>query len=208
MTGLSLPTFAASTILVMGDSLSASYGMQQEQGWVSLLQQRLNDQGYSYRVANASISGETSSGGLSRIKQELAYHKPDIVMIALGANDGLRGLPLMTMRQNLGQIIQHVQSHQARILLIGMQLPPNYGYTYNAHFRQVFIELAQEFNTALLSFLLQDVGEHRELFQADGLHPTAQAQPVILQNVWQKLLPLLQKQNPTGSQSSRSDNKK
>ena len=196
MTGLSLPTFAVSTILVMGDSLSASYGMQQEQGWVSLLQQRLNDQGYPYQVVNASISGETTSGGLSRIEQELKRHEPGIVIIALGANDGLRGLSLQAMKQNLSQMITFAKECQATVLLAGMQLPPNYGPAYNGRFYQVYSDLAQQFNTTLLPFLLQGVGEHWELFQDDGFHPNARAQPVILQNVWQKLLPLLQGQYP------------
>ncbi len=182
---------AAPVILVMGDSLSAAYGIEQREGWVHLLQQRLQAQGYPHRVANASISGETSSGGLTRIGPELEKHRPAIVIIALGANDGLRGLSLKAMRHNLGSMIERARAQDARVLLIGMQLPPNYGPAYNRRFRQIFSELAREHDTALLPFLLEGVAERRELFLEDGLHPNAKAQPLILERVWRVLEDLL-----------------
>ncbi len=182
---------AAPVILVMGDSLSAAWGIEPREGWVHLLQQRLQAQGYPHRVVNASISGETSSGGLARIGPELEKHGPAIVIIALGANDGLRGLPLGVMKRNLGGMIARAQAQGARVLLIGMRLPPNYGPAYDNRFRQVFTELAREHDTALLPFLLEGVAERRELFLEDGLHPNAKAQPLILERVWRVLEDLL-----------------
>ena len=196
LTGFSALGFAQSdqpspTILVLGDSLSAAYGIDRSDGWVALLQQRLRAQGYPHRVVNASISGETTRGALTRIDRELATHRPGIVLIALGANDGLRGLPLNIMRDNLGTMIEKSQSQNVKILLIGMQLPPNYGPMYTKAFHDSYFTVAQRYRVTHIPFLLSGVGQHKALFQRDGLHPTAQAQPVILDNVWPLLLQLL-----------------
>ncbi len=175
----------------MGDSLSAAYGIEQRAGWVNLLQQRLVSQGYPYRVVNASISGETSSGGLTRIGPELEKHRPAVVIIALGANDGLRGLSLKALKRNLGSMIERAQAKDVRVLLVGMQLPPNYGPAYNRQFRKIFRELAREYDTALLPFLLEGIAERRGLFLADTFHPNTEAQPLILELVWGALDGLL-----------------
>lgn len=185
--GFSALSSAAPKILVMGDSLSAAYGMKREAGWVNLLQQRLSDRGYPYQVINASISGETTRGGLTRIGGILARHRPTIVIIALGANDGLRGLSLKAMKENLSGMVKQAQVDKTKLLLIGMQLPPNYGPAYNRRFQQTFSELAEQFDTALLPFLLQGVAQQRELFLSDGIHPTMEAQPLILDLVWEAL---------------------
>ena len=175
----------------MGDSLSAAFGLQREQGWVALLQTRLQQRDYDYQVINASISGETSAGGVTRLPALLNSYHPAIVILALGANDGLRGLPLDVMQVNLEQMIQQSKAQGARVLLIGMQLPPNYGPAYSKLFQTTYDKLAQANEIALLPFLLEGIGENRTLFQQDGLHPTAAAQPTILQNVWEKLEKLL-----------------
>ncbi len=175
----------------MGDSLSANHGIQEKEGWVHLLQQRIQTQGYPHQLINASISGETTSGGATRIKSLLNRYNPAIVIIALGANDGLRGLSLQAMQRNLAAMIEASQAHSAQVLLIGMKLPPNYGPAYNQHFETVFRQLAQQFNAPLMPFLLEEVGERKELFQRDGLHPGVQAQAIISDNVWQYLVPLL-----------------
>ncbi|MDO9188832.1 MAG: arylesterase [Sulfurimicrobium sp.] len=185
--------WAGQTILVFGDSLSANYGIAAEAGWVSLLQQRLDRKQHGHRIINASISGETTAGGASRIRAALDTHQPDIVIIELGANDGLRGLSLETTRQNLDSIMHACRTHKARILLIGMRLPPNYGPAYAEGFAALFPALAKKHRTALLPFLLDGIADRREWFQADNLHPTAAAQPAILENVWAKLKPLLSK---------------
>jgi acyl-CoA thioesterase-1 len=185
---------AAATILILGDSLSAGYGLDQNDGWVALLQQRLAQGRYPYQTVNASISGETTSGGLSRLPAELERHRPAIVVLELGGNDGLRGLPLAQMRQNLADMIARCQARQARVVLAGMQLPPNYGGAYIRGFEQVYAGLAAEHRVTLIPFLLAGLGEDRADFQADGIHPTREAQPVILDNVWKYLQPLLQRQ--------------
>ena len=184
------PAFAARTILVMGDSLSAGYGIRPEQSWPSLLARRLQEKGFDYSVANLSISGETTAGGRSRLAPALQQHKPAIVVIALGANDGLRGLPLAQMRENLAAMIDASRAAGARVLLAGMRLPPNYG-PYAGEFQASFANVARARKTPLLEFLLAPVAAHPELFQADNLHPTADAQPMILDHVWPALLPLL-----------------
>ena len=189
--GFSTLGSAAPRVLVIGDSLSAAFGIEQHTGWVQLLQQRLRNRGYPHQVVNASISGETSSGGLVRIGEVLRQHKPAIVIIALGINDGLRGLSLSTMKQNLGSMVKQAQAVEAQVLLIGMQLPPNYGPVYNRRFQQIFSQLAEQFDTAFLPFLLQGIGEERALFLSDGLHPNAEAQPLILDTVWKALRRLL-----------------
>ena len=188
---LPLTAWAGGTILVYGDSLSAAYGLSQDAGWATLLQARLKQKGMDYTVANASISGETTSGGAARIAQALKAHQPKVVIVALGANDGLRGLPLAQMRANLAKIVRASRTARSRVLLVGMRLPPNYGDTYTRQYAQVYIDLAREYKTALAPFLLEGVTERRELFQSDNMHPTAEAQPLLLDNVWKALAPLL-----------------
>lgn len=192
---LASPALAAQphVILVMGDSLSAGYGIDPAQGWVSLLQQRLKAQGYDYTVVNASVSGETSGGGLTRFPQALASAKPGIVILELGANDGLRGLPVQGMRDDLAKMISSAQAAGAKVLLVGMLMPPNYGAPYTQAFAATFPELAKQYKLPLVPFLLSGVADHRESLQADGLHPQAKAEPKVLDNVWPFLKPLLHK---------------
>lgn len=180
---------AQQTILVFGDSLSAGYGIPRESAWATLLQQELRRTHPQYKVVNASISGETTSGGRQRINHALREHKPAIVILELGANDGLRGTPLNITEANLAYIIRRCQSAHARVLLAGMQLPPNYGPDYTTRFRKLYPKLAQRYHVSLLPFLLEGVRDDQ--FQADNLHPVAQAQPHILQNVLRELRPLL-----------------
>jgi acyl-CoA thioesterase-1 len=182
---------AAGTILVYGDSLSAAYGIGQKEGWVTLLEERLKQRRFNYSVANASISGETTSGGASRIDGTLVRFKPDVVIIALGANDGLRGLPVAEMKANLAQIVRAAQAHKAKVLVAGMRMPPNYGPTYNQEFQQAFAQVAKEAKAAYVPFLLDGMADKRELFLSDQMHPSAQAQPIILDTVWKGLEPLL-----------------
>jgi acyl-CoA thioesterase-1 len=183
------------TILAFGDSLSAAYGIRPEQGWVALLAQRLPAQGYGYQIVNASVSGETSAGGLERLPRALALHRPVIVILELGANDGLRGLPVAAMRDNLARMLQLAQAAGARVLLIGIRIPPNYGPRYSEDFARVFPELAQQFHVRLLPFLLKDVALDPARMQEDGMHPNAAGEPAVLENVWPYLKPLLDK-NP------------
>lgn len=185
---------AGPAILVYGDSLSAAYGISQKDGWGTLLQERLKQRRLDYTVVNASISGETSSGGASRIAGALAQHQPAIVIVELGGNDGLRGLPLKQMRENLAYILRVAQRAGARVLLAGMKLPPNYGPQYTRDFEAVFVTLAREYRTALVPFVLEGVAGNRELFLDDNLHPTAQAQAIILETVWNALRPMLKQQ--------------
>ena len=182
---------ANQTILVLGDSLSASYGLAQESGWVSLLQQRLQQEKQTYRVVNASISGETTSGGLYRINALLAQHQPKIVILELGANDGLRGLSLASTRNNLESMIQRAKKSGAKILLLGMRIPPNYGATYTEQFHQLYEILAKKYLIQRQPFFLAPIAGQREYFQADGLHPTAAAQTLLLDGVWIILQPML-----------------
>lgn len=181
---------AARTVLVLGDSLSAGYGIRQDAAWPALLAQRLQQRNLEYSVVNASISGETSSGGLSRIGPLLERHAPAVVIIALGSNDGLRGLPLPTLRDNLAAMATAAQKRKARVLIVGQRLPPNYG-PYAEQFHAVFGDVARARKAALVDFLLDGVATEPALFQADRLHPTAEAQPRLLDNVWQGLAPLL-----------------
>ncbi|MCL2524030.1 MAG: arylesterase [Betaproteobacteria bacterium] len=183
-------TLAAKTILVVGDSLSAGYGLRPEQAWPSLLAGRLAERRLDYSVANISISGETTAGGRSRLASALRQHKPALVVIALGANDGLRGLALDQMRGNLDAMIAAAQQAGARVLLAGMRLPPNYG-PYAEQFQAVFADLARARKTVLLPFLLEPLASRPELFLPDNLHPSAAAQPLILDHVWTALAPLL-----------------
>ena len=181
---------AGSRLLVIGDSLSAGYGLRPEQAWPSLLASRLTREHRDYTVANLSISGETSAGGRSRLAAALREHKPAVVIIELGANDGLRGLPLTQMRDNLEAMITTSQAAGARVLLIGMRLPPNYG-PYADDFARSYRELASTKRVALLDFLLEPIAGRSDAFQSDNLHPTAAVQPLILDHVWKALLPLL-----------------
>ena len=184
--------FAAAHILVFGDSLSAGYGIRQDAAWPSLLEKRLRENRFDYSVANASISGETTSGGRVRLAGVLDKESPDIVIIALGSNDGLRGLPVAAMRDNLLAMTDSAQKKKARVLIVGQRLPPNYG-PYATQFHAVFGEVAKAKKTAYVDFLLDGVALTPELFQADNLHPTAAAQPRLLDNVWRGLEPLLRK---------------
>ena len=182
------------TILVFGDSLSASYGLPQGQGWVALLEAKLAQNQASkttYKVVNASISGETTSGGLARFSTALTTHKPNIVILELGANDGLRGLPIAEMQANLNQMIAQAKTAKAKVLLIGMKIPPNYGLKYTKNFSALYTNLAKQHNIAFVPFLLEGVAGKPELIQADGLHPLAVAQPALLGNVWAQLKGLL-----------------
>ena len=176
---------------MLGDSLSAAYGIAADRGWVALLGERLARERPDYRVVNASISGETSAGGRARVAAELSRHQPAVLIVELGANDGLRGLSPAQMKHNLSAIIAAAQKAGARVLLVGMKLPPNYGPEYTRRFESAFAELQQRYRTAWLPFLLEGFAERRELFQGDNIHPTEEAQPLILANVWSKLAPLL-----------------
>ena len=182
---------ATQTILVFGDSLSAGYGIQQNQSWVNLLQARLSQQKLPYQVVNASISGETTSGGLARFSEMLATHKPSIVLLELGANDGLRGLPIAAMQTNLNKMIAQAKTVKAKVLLIGMKIPPNYGLKYRRDFSASYEILAKQHKIKLVPFLLDGVAGNPSLVQEDGLHPTAAAQPQLLNNVWAQLKDLL-----------------
>jgi len=184
---------AAKTILVMGDSLSAAYGLAAKDGWVALLADRLRRERVDYSVVNGSISGETTAGGASRIDRMIKEHGPSVVVIALGANDGLRGLPVGQMKANLDRMIGNAQSIGARVLLVGMRLPPNYGPKYTEDFAAAFGDLARTRKTALLPFLLAPIATEGRYFQPDNLHPTAAAQPLLLDLVWKELAPLLRR---------------
>ena len=181
---------AQPTILVMGDSLSAGYGINVEQGWVYLMQQDLAKKQLA-KVVNASVSGETTSGGLTRLPTLLITHKPNIVIIELGGNDGLRGQPLKIMQENLQTMINASQTAGAKVVLAGMQIPTNYGPRYTKEFKKIYPALAEKNKTSLIPFLLEDVAGHSELIQKDGIHPTADAQPTIVKNVLPALLPLI-----------------
>lgn len=182
---------AAPTLLVLGDSLSAAYGIPREAGWVHLLSQRLREKKFPHQVVNASVSGETSAGGLTRLPALLATHRPRLLILALGANDGLRGLPPQQTARNLENIIALTKKQGGKVLLVGMRLPPNYGASYAGKFQAVFREVAINRKVPLVPFLLEGIATQSERFQADGLHPTAQAQPQLLETVWRGLAPLL-----------------
>jgi len=182
---------AERSILVFGDSISAAYGMAQNRGWVALLGERLKRERPDYSVVNASVSGETTSGGLARIEAALAKHKPALVIIELGGNDGLRGLPVAEMKKNLAAIIERAQKAGARVLLLGMQMPPNYGPHYTQAFAAAFDELAKRYRTPLVPSLLEGFGENYALFQPDRIHPTEEAQPLMVERVWKTLQPML-----------------
>jgi acyl-CoA thioesterase-1 len=188
---------APRTILVFGDSLSAAHGLRPEQGWVALLGQRLESQGYGYQIANASVSGETSGGGAERLPRALQLHHPGIVVLELGANDGLRGLPVTAMRDNLVHMVQLARAAGARVLLVGIRIPPNYGPRYTEEFARVFPEIAAQYHLPLVPFLLQKVALNPALMQEDGMHPNAQGEPPVLDTLWPYLKPMLDK-NPDG----------
>ena len=180
-------------ILVFGDSLSAAHGIAVADGWVSLLSKRLKTQAYPYQVINESISGETSSGGLVRFPKALTTHRPSVVILELGANDGLRALNLQEMRHNLSKMIELSQQAEAKVLLLGMKIPPNYGKTYTEEFSQSFQQLAVKYQVAVVPFFLEGVAGHPSLVLSDGIHPTASAQGQLLDTVWEKLPSLLEK---------------
>ena len=183
----------APVILVVGDSISAAYGIEIQSGWVQLLARRLKAQHYTYDIVNASISGDTTAGGRSRLPPLLKQHRPAVVVIELGGNDGLRGGDLTAMRQNIDAMISASQKAGARVLLVGMRMPPNYGNSYTRAFENVYTQAAREHDVPLVPFLFEGFAETAEWFQADRVHPTAAAQPRLLENVWPALKPLLGK---------------
>ncbi len=183
-------TSEATKILVMGDSLSAGYGIDIQQGWVNLLEKELT-KNHSIEIVNASVSGETSSGGNSRLPALLAEHEPDIVILELGGNDGLRGQPLKLLEKNLQAMIDASKKNNAKILLAGMQIPPNYGARYSNQFKALYGTLAEKNELGLIPFLLEGIGGNEALVQRDGIHPTAEAQPIIVKNVLPELEKIL-----------------
>lgn len=193
---LSAPALATQRLLVMGDSLSAGYGLPAEAGWVGLLAEALKAEGGHWEVVNASVSGETSSGGLARIDDALARHRPALVLIALGANDGLRGLTPTLLAENLRRMVLKARAADARVLLIGIRIPPNFGPAYSRAFEGTYTDLAAELDLPLLPFLLEPIAEDERWFQPDRLHPTAEAQPLLLRHVRSALDPLLLESTP------------
>jgi len=190
----SMPAFAANPkILIYGDSLSAAYGIPQQQGWAALLKEKLDRENLGFDVINASISGETTSGGLTRLARTLEQTKPQTIIIELGANDGLRGLPVKNMRDNLDVMIQLSKKSGAKVLLIGMRIPPNYGPKYTEEFSQTYIRLAKQHKIRIVPFMLENVAAKPGLIQQDGLHPNALGQPIILENIWPELQRLIKK---------------
>ncbi len=187
---------AASTILVFGDSISAGYGLPRDQSWVDLLRARLAREHADYKVVNASVTGETTTGGKLRIAATLNQHQPQVVILELGGNDGLRGTRVDAIRANLAAIIAECRRHQSRVLLVGMNVPPNYGSDYTEKFRQIFAAVAQAQHVPLVPFLFEGFAADRAMFQPDGIHPVAAAQPKMLDNVWPQLRPLLAQSRP------------
>lgn len=181
----------AGTLLVVGDSISAAFGLDSRQGWVALLEKRLVDEGFEHKVINASISGDTSAGGAARLPALLAEHKPELVIIELGGNDGLRGQAPAQLQQNLASMVENAQQAGAKVLLLGMRLPPNYGARYTTAFAQVFSDVAEQKQVPLVPFFLEGVGGVPGMMQSDGIHPTEGAQPLLLENAWSALKPLL-----------------
>jgi acyl-CoA thioesterase-1 len=179
------------TILVVGDSLSAGFGIKLEQGWVALLQEKLKQEGYGHRVVNASASGETTGGAMTRLPRALAQHRPAVVILELGGNDGLRGLPVADIRSNFERMISLSRQAGAKVLLVAMRMPPNYGPRYTQEFNGVYADLAQRNQLPLVPFFLEGIALDDELMQDDGIHPTAAAQPKLLAAVWPRLQPLL-----------------
>lgn len=190
LSAVTLPAIAENTILVVGDSLSAAYGIQSGQGWVALLTRRLQDNHYGYQVINDSISGDTTSNGLSRLPAALGKYHPVITIIALGGNDGLRGIALPVIEKNLGKMIEASVNAGSKVLLLSVRLPPNYGPAYTAGFEKIFTDLAADHDVTTV-MMLRNIDENKKLFQADGIHPKAEAQPLILDNIWPSLEAIL-----------------
>jgi acyl-CoA thioesterase-1 len=184
-------TATAKSIVVLGDSISAGYGIEVSQGWVALLQKKLNEKGASHIVHNESISGDTTAGGLARIDRALTLHKPDIVIIELGANDGLRGLPPKLIKSNLAEIARRAQKAGAKVLLLAMKIPPSYGKRYTDLFDSIYPQLAKELGVPYVPFIMEDVALNKDMMQADRVHPNHKGQPFIADRVWPQLLPLL-----------------
>lgn len=203
LTALALPAFAtANTILIMGDSISAGYGVSTETAWVQLLRKRLDDTGLAqWSVVNASISGETTDGGARRLPDLISKHHPDIVVIELGGNDGLRGFPPDVIKSNLTAMIRDAQNAGARVLLVGMQIPPNYGPRYTRMFADLFPTLSDSYNTALVPFFMDGIYDQDGMMQQDGIHPSDDAQPKLLDNVWPVLKPMLETVSTTSADS-------
>lgn len=191
---------AARTLVVLGDSASAGYGLPQDKAWVALLAARLQKEKPDYTVANASVSGETTLGGANRIEAVLRQHRPAVVVVALGGNDGLRGQSIDAIRNNLEKIIRACEKANARVLLVGMRLPPNYGSVYAGRFHAVYEEIAQRHKVTLAPFLFEGFGDKPEWFQADGIHPAIKAQPLMMETVWKALLPMI----PKSTKSSKN----
>lgn len=181
------------TILVLGDSLSGAYGLDADEGWVALLQRQVYSQSYDYRVINASVSGDTTRTGLSRIEPALKTHDPAIVIVALGGNDGLRGLPFSEIENSLSSIIDRCIKQGAQVLLVGVRLPPNYGPVYTRQFAELYQRMADRYQIPLVAKMLDKVAEHSALMQADGMHPKAEGQPQVMENIWAGLKPMLDK---------------
>ncbi len=182
----------AKSIVVLGDSISAGYGLEAGKGWVTLLQQKFNLKSKPYTVFNESISGDTTAGGLARIDRALSLHKPEIILLELGANDGLRGLSPKLMKSNLAEMIKRSQQSGAKVLLLSMRIPPNYGKRYVDMFYQVYPQLAEEMDIPYVPFILEEVALAKGMMQKDGLHPNADAQPIIADKIWQYLQPILE----------------
>lgn len=188
---MSMSAMAKPVIVVLGDSISAGYGIEVEGGWVALVQKKLTESNSKYKISNASISGDTSAGGLARIDPILTAQKPAILLLQLGANDGLRGLSPVEMKNNLAEIVRRAQKSGAKVILLGMKIPPNYGKRYVDMFYNVYPQLAKELNIPLVPFLLEDVALNKDLMQADGLHPNAKAQPILADKIEPYLFPIL-----------------
>ena len=201
---LSLSALASqNTLLVVGDSLSAAYGVPSDTAWVQLLRDRLDEQGLNWNVVNASISGETTDGGLRRLPELLQKNQPDVVIIELGGNDGLRGFPPNVIESNLADMIEQVRDVGAIPVLVGMQIPPNYGQRYTRLFADIFPNLSDRYDTPLVPFFLEGIYNEDGLMQEDGIHPTEAAQPVLLDNLWPQLEPLILDRNPSALRSDQ-----
>ena len=190
---MSMSAMAKPLVVVLGDSISAGYGIEVEEGWVALLQKKLLETNSRYSISNASISGDTTAGGLARIDPILTTDKPAIVLLQLGANDGLRGLSPLQMKNNLAEIVRRAQKTGAKVILLGMKIPPNYGKRYVDMFYNVYPQLAKELDIPLVPFILEDIALNKDLMQADGLHPNAKAQPILVEKIEPYLFPLLKK---------------
>lgn len=191
LSGTPFPMLADSAVVILGDSLSAAYGMEIHQSWPSLLQERLIENGYTQRVFNSSITGDTTQSGAARLPRLLKKSQTDVVILELGGNDGMRGLPIEVTENNLSSMIEMSQSAGASVILSEMRIPPNYGRTYTEKFNAMYTELADQYGITLMPFILNDIALQPGLMQSDGIHPTAEAQPLILDKVWQQLEPLL-----------------